>query len=364
MSQPDSCQYYLLRKDRQPICWNINDTAPRSEPDFFWTNSDYVAKVLQVVEQRLKVKDLLFYITYDELEELPSYGENVVVIMVGDEWCRIPMYFHKVLAVFRPYGISLFLGYNPLLKPSYLSFLNLIQFLRIWFDRLPGLLNYWFYRFKGRQSGKMRSSNIYTIPLGYYKQLELPIKDLELRHYDAFFAGSVYNDTYLKGSFKDLITKWIKPPKTLSRQYMIFNANKHKKKRPDLNIELSITSGFFSTATPDARSYSEQIMNAKICLVPRGTSFETYRFFEAIRYGCIVITEALPSRWYYDGSPAIQIKDWRHLGGILEDLLNHRERLQEKHQETLMWWKNKCSPEAVGQHIVRQLHLLKGCPSH
>jgi hypothetical protein len=358
MSQPISNQYYLLKKGQEAISWDIYNPEPSSEPELFWSKSDYFARVLQVVDRSSVIKNLTFYITFDELNDLPSYGPNVVVIMTGGEGCHIPMYCHKVLAIFKPYGTVPFLGCNPLLKPSFLSFLSLLQYLKNRINHLPGLLNYEFQKILSLVSYKATTPKIFTIPLGYYKQVDLPIKDFKSRVYDVFFAGSTDNDTYIKGSLKSWITQWMKPPKTLARQSMIHNARKVKEKHPDLNVEILQTPGFMSSQTPDAKSYSEQIMNAKICLAPRGTAFETYRFFEAIRYGCIVITEALPSHWFYEGSPAIQVKDWEDLSKVLEDLMGNRELMRKKHQETLMWWTSKCSDVKTGQYIVEKIKTL------
>ncbi|WP_404784022.1 exostosin family protein [Altericista sp. CCNU0014] len=355
MNQVLTSQYYLLRNGQAPLQWNIFDPKPRAEPELFWTQSDYCAKVLQVLEKTSEFKHLTFYITFDRLDELPSYGKNVVVIMVGDEACRIPLYFYKVLAVFKPYGTKPFLGCNPFLNPSYINCLSLLQFLKSWINCLPGLWNFGLNRLR---LGRSYRNNLFTIPLGYYKQLELPIKTFEARQYDIFFAGSVDNDTYIKGSLKDRITQWLKPPKTLSRKQMISNLNSLKSKHPELNIRLSLTPGFFSTEASDSRTYSEQLMNSKICLVPRGTSFETYRFFEAMRYGCVVISEALPSRWFYDKSPAVSIKNWHQLGLVVQELMENRELMFNKHREALMWWRNKCSPEVTGQYIIQKLRQL------
>jgi Methionine biosynthesis protein MetW len=96
-------------------------------------------------------------------------------------------------------------------------------------------------------------------------------------------------------------------------------------------------------------------MNSKICLIPRGTSHETYRFFEAIRFGCIPITEALPSHWFYNNSPTIKIKNWHNLSQELEKLLTDSSLIQTKHQEALWWWQNKCSEIAVANYIVNKL---------
>jgi hypothetical protein len=344
--------YYLLRKEQEPILWDINDLSPRPEPDLFWMQSDFCGRILQILEQRLGPRELTFYITFDEVKALPSYGSSVVVIITGDEACHIPLYAHKVLAVFKPYGTDLFLGPNPFRYPSYQNWMNCIQFLKNWVRRISGMLNDWMYNF-----GRHRR-HVFPIPLGYYKQLELPIRPFTSRSCDIFFAGSVHNDTYPQKSLKSWMMSWLKAPKTLSRQQMVLQVNLAQRNHPEWKLELVLTSGFFSTPTNDASHYSRQLMNAKICLDPRGTSFETYRFFEAMRYGCIVISESLPSRWFYDGSPAIIIEDWRNLEQVLAELLNHPELMLQKHLESLRWWEEKCSPQAAAKYIVRQLCAL------
>jgi hypothetical protein len=314
--------------------------------------SDFCGRTLQQVEQKLGHRGLIFYITYDEVNALPFYGSNVVVIMTGDEACHIPLYAHKVLAIFKPYGTNLFSGPNPLLHPSYRNWMNFIQFLKNWVNRFPGLLNDWIYDF-----GKHRR-HVFPIPLGYYKQLELPIQPFASRSCDIFFAGSVHNDTHPRKSFKSWIMSWIKAPKTLSRQQMVLQVNSFQQKHPHWKIELTLTPSFFLTPANDANRYSRQLMDAKICLDPRGTSFETYRFFEAMRYGCIVISEPFPSRWFYDASPAIIIEDWCDLERILMELLNHPELMLQKHLEALQWWEEKCSPQATAEYIVLRLCAL------
>jgi hypothetical protein len=117
-------------------------------------------------------------------------------------------------------------------------------------------------------------------------------------------------------------------------------------------VKLAITRDFHASETAGSAAYSYEMMRAKICVVPRGTSFETFRFFEAIRYGCVVITEALPRRWFYDGSPAIQLRNWAKLEETLVALLRDGELMQRKHTAALEWWKNVCSEAAVGTYIA------------
>jgi hypothetical protein len=349
-----SNQYYICQgRHQEPISWNPWEDKLTAKTDKLECAA-YLSQVFAAMDKQLETTGLIFYITRD-VHHLPSYGKNVVAILLGDEWSRIPTYFHKVLAVFKWYGSQPMLGCNPLLQPSYLNVLTLIQYLRILVVCLPSSLNYRFQQLKSWVSGINKLPPVYPLPLGYNTQVELPIKDIEARLTDIFFSGSVVHMPLSKWSLK----KWLRTPKTISRREMISNLNQFKEKHPDINVDLSVTPGYHYTVTYDVTSFSERMMNAKICLVPRGTAFETTRFFEAIRYGCILVTEVLPPWWFYEGSPAIQVKNWQELGGILETLLVNPQLRQEKHQEALDWWQSKCSEIAVGTHIAAQLNALR-----
>ncbi len=350
VSELVSNQYYIyITPEEGLIPWDIYDPNP--------ANCGFVAyfgKVFQAVEKHLEKRGLTFYVTMTEMHQLPSYGENVIVVILGDELSRIPKYVHKVGAIFKCYGTRQILGCNLLLKPSYLNLVMTIQFLRNWVLRQPFMVNYQLYKFKSWLSGKGKITPIYDIPLGYYNSEELPIKDMEERLYDVFFSGSSLHERYPIWSWQ----YWLKTPKTVSRKQMIASVNKFKEKHHEFRVESSITQAFGAASTSQAASYSERMMNTKICLVPRGTTFETYRFFEAIKCGCIVVTEALPSRWFYDGSPAIQITDWRELENLLEKLLQNKQLMEEIHQQSLNWWETKCSEAVVGEYIAEKLNSL------
>ena len=104
----------------------------------------------------------------------------------------------------------------------------MLQFLRTWAVRLPSWLNYEFYKYKNFRSETDKLPLIYDIPLGYGKQVNLPIKNIEERLYEVAFIGSVVHKTYLVGSFK----RWFKNPKNISRNKMVFHLNKFKEKYP------------------------------------------------------------------------------------------------------------------------------------
>jgi Exostosin family len=356
IEDPISNEYYLLLADGEVVNWDIYDLdSPSSQ--LMWAT--YHSKALQTVEESLTGSGLIFYLTRDELDDLPFYGENVVVIIAADEWCRIPRYAHRVLAIFKSYGTKPFLGCNPVLEPSYVNFASFIQFLRIWFAYLPGLINYGYQILKSIGLGHLKMPNIYTIPLGYYNQLDTPEKPVNERTYDVFFAGSAINDSYTPGSLKAFLASLLTPPKIQSRKKMITHFRQFQNKFSNFKTELSLTNSFYLMTEKDIQTYSERLMNSKICLIPRGTSYETYRFFEAIRFGCIPIIEALPAHWFYDGFNGVKIKNWNNLTETLEDLLNNPDLLESIHQKALWWWQNKCSESAVGQYIVNELEKIR-----
>lgn len=340
--------YFICKPGQPPIAWIPPDPAQTID-----ANCAYFGKVFEVMEQQLPLKEFTVYFTWD-VNELPSYGPNIVAVVQGDEWCRIPRYAHQVRAVFKCYGTRPILGCNLLRHPSYLNVLTAVQFLRILLIRIPGVLHHQWHSFKPFRSRSFNRPAIYDIPLGYYNQANLPIQPIEQRPCDVFFAGSMIQGNYPIWSPK----RYMGTPKNLSRQQMLECLQEIELTHPHWKIQLRLTTDFNASRDSDQTSYSEQMMNAKICLVPRGTSFETFRFFEALRYGCIVITEALPDRWFYTNAPIIQLNNWHELEKVLSQLLNHPDRLQELHQASLNWWKDYCSEVAVGEYMAECLNEI------
>lgn len=336
--------YFVCSKgDGEPTPWKpwedytSDDTAPA-----------YLNEVAASMASRLEVSGLVFYFTSDT-RALPSYGKNVVAVVLGDELCRIPNYSHRVRAVFKCYGINPSSGIGAPALTRY-QLLTLIHFGAHWVQRLPSLLNYYSHHIMAAFR-KPTSQHIYDIPIGYGRQLDLPIKEFDARPYDVSFAGSVDHEAYRVWSPKF----WLGTPKSLSRRQMITSVEQLIRQHPEYRVKLSVTSSFQASRTADVRAYSEELMDTKICLVPRGASLETFRFFEAMRYGCVVIAEALPSRWFYDGSPALQVSDWSALPQLVPELLQG-PNLEIKHQESLEWWRSKCSEVAVGTYMANVLN--------
>jgi hypothetical protein len=341
-------QYFvcLPKAPLEPIRWDISRSDRHVALD-----QVYFGKVFAALEQRLTTGGLTFYLTWDT-QQLPSYGDNVVAVVLGDEFSRIPRYTHQVRAVFKTLSMTPIVGGNLLLNPSYLNVMTLMQVLRTWIIRTPSVLNHWAHRLRGN-----RVASIYDVPLGYYNQAELPIKPITERRYDVFFAGSLVAEPYPIWSRR----RWFRNPKDIARQDMIAAVEKFRVKYPDLNIAVGKTNDFGLEAKfpEDTRSYSEKLMDSKICLAPRGSLFETFRFFEGLRYGCIVVTEALPRRWFYQGSPAIQLSVWSELERRIKDLLQDEQLLQLQHQKSLKCWQEKCSEAAIGTYMAEKINSYR-----
>ncbi len=336
----DNTFYVWLNRAEEPILWK-----PWEEP----SAPAYFNGVATSLASALKVSGLTFYFTYST-QTLPRYGKDVVAIVLGDESCRVPKYFHKVRAIFKCYGTNLARG-QVSDRRSYYNLVTTIQFIMTWFRRLPSIVHYYLQHVRAAVFKKRLPRNIYDIPLGYANQLDLPIKRINDRYYDISFLGSIQHAPYRFWSPK----LWLGTPKSISRRQMIAALKRLQTEHPQLRVGLTFTSNFRASRAADVRVYSEQLMSTKICLVPRGASLETYRFFEAMRYGCTVIAEALPSRWFYDESPAVHVTEWGALSQLVPQLLDDGA-LEKNHHEALEWWRTKCSEESVGAYIANILN--------
>lgn len=346
---------FFMYMDKNLIPWDIYTHDKGTGRGFV----AYFSKVLQTLDRALPNQGLTFYVTMTEMKELPSYGKNVFVLILGDEFYRVPDYINKVGGVFKCYGthqireqLSL---YRPFWKPSYLKFLIFGQSVKNLAHRLLKKIKCRLKRLKFLLLGQGYVASMHDIPPGYYNSQDLPIVSIEDRTFDVFFDGSVIQHHYPVWSLR----YWSKTPKAYAREQMVTNLQNFKEKYPQHGVHLSITSGFGGAGEESQNTYSQNLMNTKICLCPRGTTLETYRLFEAMRYGCVLIVESLPCRWFYSGAPIIQIGSWDNLEPVLAELLNDPARLQRLHEQTLEWWETRCSEKAVGKYIADQINSLQ-----
>jgi hypothetical protein len=86
---------------------------------------------------------------------------------------------------------------------------------------------------------------------------------------------------------------------------------------------------------------------------------ECFRHFEAMRAGCVIISEPLPDTPFYANSPLIQVNNWEKGCDIAQELLKDEAKLEEIHRKTLAWWEEKCSEHATAQYIVAKIEELE-----
>ena len=99
-------------------------------------------------------------------------------------------------------------------------------------------------------------------------------------------------------------------------------------------------------------NYADILARSKISLVPRGTCYDTYRFFESLKAGCVVICEPLPDLWFYQGHPGVTITDWRDLPRLLDQLLGDPQLLEYKSRQAIQFYNERCAEEAVAKRMV------------
>ena len=294
-----------------------------------------------------KSENTKFIIT-GNLKELPEYGENIIAVLMWDEWCRPPLYAHKVGYVLSTYG---FRFDNYLSKPIFSVYNAIKAFKTVWiqYNRLRFLLN-----FKVKTAFLPKKKRLLEIPLGYYKHEKVPYKNFDERTNEVHFAGSIYASSE---KYKNPIAKFFKAlitsPRNFARGKLVENLSQIQQAYPSVKITHHCFKGFGEGLS--RKAYSEELMNTKICLAPRGSSLETYRLFEAMRSGCVVIADRQPRKWCYENLPVVFIDDWSDLENTLLLLLNDQKRLSDLHQKTLNWWSEVASPQAAAKHVFSEM---------
>lgn len=96
--------------------------------------------------------------------------------------------------------------------------------------------------------------------------------------------------------------------------------------------------------------YARKLQNSKIVLSPCGfSSTECFRLYEAMRQGCIVITEPLPHSLFYLNAPVVTLFSWDSLPEIFgtECLLS-----QYDPQTIRQYYDEYLSPEGIAKYVA------------
>jgi hypothetical protein len=248
---------------------------------------------LKRLTEKLNFDDSInLIITYTNDYSLPAYDKNKrnVVIFISDEGGIIPRWIDKVDLMFRTYS----------------------------------------------RQGLHDDKKIFAIPCGYvgHKESnyvpEQPKKPLWERDYELFYSGQpspnrvpfLYYANKIKGQYKSYITE---------------------------------TTGFRQGLS--INEYFNYLNNTKISLVPNGKVIpESFRYMESFESNCIVVTTYPYSNpkfnlWYYIGSPAIFLSDWKYMDEHTINRVLQPDEIKRYEYINKKYYQEKLSIQSVADYI-------------
>jgi len=210
-------------------------------------------------------------------------------------------------------------------------------------------------------------SNVHSFPVGYFNAAgQASPVPFASRSTSAFFSGCLNrNRLALFRQFRPI--PWLpdfnfKGKYAKELLYRVASKVCRERSFDDAipGAQIGFTPWFGQGLPPD--EYAKVLSDSKIAICPAGFhSNETIRHWEAMRLGCVVISEPLPKNRFYRGSPIIELSDWNDLVPLINDLLGDPESLLAVHQATSNWWKSVCSESAVAGHIASVLADRDSC---
>ena len=314
--------HVIANRGRPERGWDPRNPPPRA--DF-----EYLGALAAAAEDALPERSLTLVVTTDH-RELPVYGRDVVVIQRAGPDGRPPAYAKRVLAVFKTHSAAPVPAARPGREPAALTATALLSYLQVAGSGLPSRV-------------RARGAVVEPIPLGVMWSPEIAPPPIAERPVDVLFCGSV--ETVSRSGLRGRLGT----PKTHARRAMLAGLSALEGAR----VDVGVTPSFADSKRAGPAEYWARLVAAKICLVPRGDTLETYRLFEAARAGCVIVAERLPSNWFFDAAPVVDLTGWRGLAGCLRALLADPAGLAERSRRTLAWWDDVVGPEAVGRHIAK-----------
>lgn len=171
---------------------------------------------------------------------------------------------------------------------------------------------------------------LYHFPLLTIDEVpELDILPFEKRKYNIYFCGNLNKNRFpfftslkKKRTIKELLVNLLLHYNIKGGVWLFkywFEGKSFDFSDINKRTYIHFYSGFNQGA--DYKTYAKFLQNSRIVLSPCGFhSTECFRFYEAFRQGCIVITEPLPNVDCYKDAPCITINSWKELPSILSNL--------------------------------------------
>jgi hypothetical protein len=307
-------------------------------------------RYLLELDQREPNLGLRFLITDRAGGPVPVNGRDVVVVCVKDEIAAVPAYEGSIGAVFKCYGTNRPIatatkGVGLATHALSLASEATIQARRA-IRRVESL----------RQSRRWGRPSVSDIPLGCLVDPPALPKSMADRSIDVGFLGSVG----VRGRTAEAGRGGARTSAKEAARRQLVNALADLQVRSGLAVQVHTTDTYFDSQGYQ-EAYSCALADTKIVPCPRGNSLETYRWFEALAFGCIpVVADPLPRRAYYEGAPAVRVARWSELGPTVESLVGDPPRLEALQRAGQVWWQTQCSPGAVAERMIGTLRTVYG----
>ena len=324
--------------------WDITDQ--QSVP---FIDLRYFSDVFRVVDEALPDAGLHILATDALVGPLPVSACDLVVLCLNDESGKCPTYAFDVGLVVKTMGGAKRLPYVALWPahrwPAALP--AALEELQAQLGRAP----YSFRALLGTLRHRHRPPVLDT-PLGIRAYFGRELVPFDAREHDVMFAGSLVNEPGEEA-------RWLPAQKWRARRAFLAAVDDARRARPDLAFSIRTVPSHW-TAVRWTKQYLDEMVQSRIVLCPRGSSLDTHRFFEALRFGCVPVYEMLPNRTYYRGSPGVRCADWRRLPEVLDRLFADPAELRERHHAALRWYEEHVAPPAVGTSIARAISRATG----
>jgi hypothetical protein len=327
----------------------VREVAPPPWHDGMQAELRFTYDVLELALSRINAQGLHFYFT-KEAYRLPEYGRHVIAVLLQEERCKPAVYSRHVRATIRNTSCQPFSGFHPHLRMGRLEAVLAFEYARDWYKHIQA---------RSAMNGAHRDwpapvrANPFTIqiPLGYHSQTELPQVPMAERTLDTFFAGDV-KAVLSKSDYR----YWTSISKNVART-QLWRVLIDLQKRGVWNIDLNnLDSTQNRSHASSFNSYSQKMMNSRICVSPRGTLADTYRSFEGLRAGCLVVGQPVQRGSFLANAPILLLNHWSELERILKKYARNIPLLEAAREKSLAYWNEYLRPERIAESLVLSLN--------
>jgi glycosyltransferase involved in cell wall biosynthesis len=199
------------------------------------------------------------------------------------------------------------------------------------------------------------NKNSTSLQLGYHTETKnkeiIPITE---RLFNLSFTGCLNrNRVQLASILSNIPIKWIAMGMVFNKKLILKIINgliKWKFNKDYFQFNDGFNNGL------NEEDYNFILRNTKIALCPKGwVNQETFRLYESMKWGCVVISEDLPNRSYYKGIPIIKVKDWSEGIEVANRLIEDTNELERLSKKNIQFYKDNLSAESTANLIIKRI---------